>query len=108
MDGGELSSFLILQKGRVNVNCVYRALDLTFTSERIMCMNDDRVYVLYRGHTDSGPFNSASMTLNEINPVVRDTVTVNGNSSIVVRLVDHNSGCWIMHCEFVGCILKRI
>ena len=37
-------------------------------------------------------------------PLLRDTVTVNGNSYLVLRWVSDNPGAWILHCHIGTCV----
>ena len=52
-----------------------------------------------RGRRYAGAYNASSDVLNTINPPLRDTVTVNPNSWIVLRFADHNPGIWPLHCH---------
>lgn len=46
----------------------------------------NRFYVIARGRSDEGDFTEKKRkSFNEVNPIVRDTVTVNPNSYIVIR-----------------------
>ena len=58
-----------------------------------------RLYVMGLGHKFSGPYNASRDVLNSINPLLRDTVTVNPMSWIVLRFADHNPGVWPLHCH---------
>lgn len=53
--------------------------------------------VLHAGLPDAGPFDPAKDQLDAT--VIRDTITVNGNSSLVLRYVANNPGIWFMHCH---------
>lgn len=50
-----------------------------------------------QGKPDAGPWNP-STPLNPT-PILRDTVTVNEDSHLVIRFVASNRGVWIFHCE---------
>jgi iron transport multicopper oxidase len=53
--------------------------------------------VLHAGLPNSGPFDEKTDVLDAT--VIRDTITVNGNSSLVLRYVANNPGIWFMHCH---------
>ena len=46
-----------------------------------------RVYIMARGHEGDGPFNASRDTLNTVDPIMRDTVTVAATSFI-------GQSCW--------------
>jgi FtsP/CotA-like multicopper oxidase with cupredoxin domain len=58
-----------------------------------------RFYVLGRGAANMGEFNPNRHLLNVQNPYMRDTVTVEPRSWIVIRFADQNPGVWMMHCH---------
>ncbi len=60
-----------------------------------MCM----CRVLGVGMEEAGDFDSARDTLN-LQPVLRDTVTVESLSWIVIQFEANNPGQWLMHCHF--------
>ena len=58
-----------------------------------------RFYDMGRGRRYAGLYNASSDVLNEVNPILRDTVTVNPGSWIVLRFADKNPGVWPLHCH---------
>ena len=58
-----------------------------------------RFYVLGRGAANVGEFNPNRNRLNVKNPYLRDTVTIEARSWIVIRFADQNPGVWMMHCH---------
>ena len=58
-----------------------------------------RFYVMGRGAANMGEFNPNRHLLNTKNPYMRDTVTVEPRSWIVIRFADQNPGVWMMHCH---------
>jgi Multicopper oxidase len=58
-----------------------------------------RLYVIARGKADDGPYNASIHTLNTVDPYVRDTITVEASSYIVLRFADKNPGLWMVHCH---------
>lgn len=66
------------------------------------------MYVMARGKQDDGPYHEGIAY--DQTPVLRDTVSVEANSYIVVRFVANNPGVFIMHCHidwhlFLGLML---
>ena len=62
-------------------------------------------WVMARGAANSGPWDPKTEPLSKT-PILRDTVTVNFNSYIVVRFVADNCGTWIFHCEWRRAALR--
>ena len=58
-----------------------------------------RLYVMGMGLKYAGTYSASTDILNSINPPLRDTVTVNPMSWIVLRFADHNPGVWPLHCH---------
>ncbi|KAK9823622.1 hypothetical protein WJX72_004296 [[Myrmecia] bisecta] len=59
-------------------------------------------YVLARGDVNEGvPYSVTKPNgpLNYNNPIGRDTMSINGNSSMVIQFTANNPGAWIMHCH---------
>jgi iron transport multicopper oxidase len=56
-------------------------------------------WVMARGADDAGDFDPKKVPLDKT-PILRDTVTVNSNSYVVMRFVASNPGAWIFHCEW--------
>lgn len=55
-----------------------------------------RFFIMAAGDVDAGEFTDEV----PLEPTLaRDTVTVNANSYLVLRLIADNSGAWIMHCQ---------
>jgi iron transport multicopper oxidase len=55
-------------------------------------------YILAHGAVNEGTFTDPSK-LNYVNPVGRDTMSVNGKSYLVIQFTANNPGAWIMHCH---------
>jgi iron transport multicopper oxidase len=55
---------------------------------------------MYAGLANSGPFDETKQALKAT--VIRDTITVNANSTLVLRYVANNPGVWFMHCHIGG------
>ncbi len=65
-------------------------------------LHGHHVWILSQGNTNGGYFNQSTFTniiSNKINPIYRDTFTVNPFSYIVFRLKTTNPGIWMMHCH---------
>jgi len=58
-----------------------------------------RFYVLARGGKGVGAYNPNKFALNTKTPYVRDTVTIEHNSFVVIRFADKNPGLWLFHCH---------
>ena len=71
----------------------------TVRPEHPMHLHGHRVYVIARGAPGVGPFDPTTCAVNTVNPILRDTITVNANSYIVLRFADSNPGVWFMHCH---------
>lgn len=41
------------------------------------------------------------LTLNMVNPMLRDTVTLYSNSWVYVRFLANNAGIWPLHCHIL-------
>jgi hypothetical protein len=54
-----------------------------------------RFYVLARGGKGVGAYNPNKFALNTKTPYVRDTVTIEHNSFVVIRFADKNPGLWL-------------
>lgn len=59
-------------------------------------LHGHRVYVLALGAL---PYDPSTVVLNEVNPLVRDTFSVDPSHFAVVRFVADNPGIWFMHCH---------
>ena len=65
-------------------------------------LHGHHVWVLSQGNTSHGYVNKTTfkyLSYNEINPIYRDTFTVNPRSYIVFRFKADNPGIWMMHCH---------
>jgi iron transport multicopper oxidase len=60
-------------------------------------------YVMYQGHTNSNDFitdpKAAYNFSYNSNASLRDTVSINGNSILVLRFVADNPGAWVFHSQ---------
>jgi len=65
-------------------------------------LHGHHVWILSQGNTSDGYVNQTTfqnLIYNEINPIYRDTFTVNPYSYIVFRFKTDNPGIWMMHCH---------
>ncbi|CAF3645177.1 unnamed protein product [Rotaria sp. Silwood1] len=65
-------------------------------------LHGHHAWILASGQTKDGYFNESTrinIVYNTINPVYRDTYTVNPYSYIVFRFKADNPGIWMMHCH---------
>ena len=51
---------------------------------------------MYQGEASEGPYSGQALSQS---PILRDTVVVAVNSSLVVRFVANNPGMWFFHCH---------
>jgi len=78
------------------VRVVFQNFD---ADEHPMHLHGHKFWVLHQGKPNDGPYNDNNDALNLEYPVYRDTVTVNGNSSLVVQFCTDNPGLWLFHCH---------
>jgi iron transport multicopper oxidase len=64
-----------------------------------MHIHGHNFWVVGMGNRLDGDYNPDKFPLNTVNPVRRDSVTVNGNSYVVLRFVANNPGIWFVHCH---------
>ncbi|RIB14335.1 multicopper oxidase [Gigaspora rosea] len=63
-------------------------------------------FVVYNGKNQSGLEPPHPSSFNLIDPAYRDTVTVLGNSTTVIRYYIDNPGVWLMHCHMHWHLVK--
>jgi len=63
-----------------------------------MHLHGHRIYILAKG-PNTNPYPDPSYPLNTVNPVYRDTFTIDPDSWVVIRYVADNPGVWLMHCH---------
>lgn len=71
-------------------------MGMTVAGEHPIHLHGHWGFVMAAGDCDSGPYTDDI----ELKPsLIRDTVTVNANSHVVLRVPAENPGVWIMHCQ---------
>jgi len=63
-----------------------------------MHVHGHRFYVLGKG-PNTNPYPDPAYPLNTVNPMYRDTFTIDPSHWAVVRMVADNPGVWLMHCH---------
>jgi len=62
-------------------------------------LHGNRFWVLEEAAPDAGTYSQVKAKLNTVNPLYRDTVTINANSYLVIQFKADNPGIWLLHCH---------
>jgi len=89
------ANFFEISKGQV-VDLIINNLD---TGEHPLHLHGHQFFVLAIGAPLVGDFVAENTTLETVNPLRRDTASVNPQSWIYLRFVANNPGVWIFHCH---------
>ncbi|CAF1445753.1 unnamed protein product, partial [Didymodactylos carnosus] len=69
------------------------------TGEHPIHLHGHIFWILAAGKTNDGDYNSSQVVLNTLNPLARDTASINPISYMVLRFEANNPGLWMMHCH---------
>ncbi|RIB22567.1 Multicopper oxidase [Gigaspora rosea] len=86
--------------------CEDAAVDIYITGSFFnlhpMHMHGHKFFVIYQGENNTGTQPPEESSFNLIDPPYRDVVTVQPNSTTVIRYFVNNPGVWLFHCHIHG------
>jgi FtsP/CotA-like multicopper oxidase with cupredoxin domain len=88
-------SHLDIANGEV-VRLIFNNFD---DGEHPIHLHGNRFWVLEEAPPSAGAYSESTAKLNLVNPLFRDTATVNPNSYLVIQFVADNPGIWLLHCH---------
>jgi len=95
MEFPKRSNVYVIEDGEVIDLVIYNDNPM----EHPIHMHGHDFWVLAMGNSGDGNFDPNRDPLNTKNPILRDTVTANPTSYVVLRFVANNPGAWFFHCH---------